>query len=364
MKTLMSNFPVWITHSVLWMLAMLIAGFLLARIWRRARKHGGWNAAMMKAAGLPMMIMIICLGTLQATLAPVEYFFDNWPEHLASWRTAILIIGSFWMLLRLASAAERLYEQKTNIGGMPVEPSVLLAGFRVARYIIIIIAVLTTMDSLGISISGLLAFGGIGGAVVAFAAKDTLSNFFSGIMIFTERPFVVGDWIRCPDVNVEGVVENIGWRITRLRTFDQRPLYVPNSMFSVNVIENPQRMKNRRIYEYCGLRYEDIGKMPVVLADIRTMLREHDRIDQNQIQMVGFDNYGESSLNFFIYTMTITTDWTHFHEIKENVLLKIAAIVEKHGAEFAFPTRTLHVASSDSIVAAQAISATASAAKK
>ena len=101
-------------------------------------------------------------------------------------------------------------------------------------------------------------------------------------------------------------------------------------------------MTNRRIYETMGLRYDDMNKMPAVLKDIRAMLGSHSDLDQTQIQMVNFDCYGDSSLNFFIYTMTRTTKWEEFHRIKEDILLQIAAIVAKHGAEFAFPTRTLH----------------------
>ena len=104
------------------------------------------------------------------------------------------------------------------------------------------------MQALGYSISGVLAFGGIGGIAVGFAAKDLLANFFGGLMIYLDRPFSVGDWIRSPDKNIEGTVEEIGWRLTRIRTFDKRPLYVPNSTFTQISVENPSRMLNRRIY--------------------------------------------------------------------------------------------------------------------
>ena len=107
------------------------------------------------------------------------------------------------------------------------------------------------------SVSGLLAFGGIGGIAVGFAAKDLLANFFGGLMIYLDRPFSVGDWIRSPDKEIEGTVEDIGWRLTRIRTFDKRPLYIPNSIFASISVENPSRMSNRRIYEKIGIRYDD-----------------------------------------------------------------------------------------------------------
>ena len=124
-----------------------------------------------------------------------------------------------------------------------------------------VLSALMVLQSLGVSVSGLLAFGGIGGIAVGFAAKDMLANFLGGLSIYLDRPFAVGDWIRSPDRSIEGTVEDIGLRVTRIRTFDQRPLYVPNSTFSSVSLENPSRMTNRRIYETIGVRYEDAGRV-------------------------------------------------------------------------------------------------------
>ena len=328
----------WLLESVFYV-AAIFAALALWRVLRRRRSANPDNPVYVINA--PVIFAVVGCGALQiletaaAEIPKIVFEADKL-------QTLVLIVSVFWMLLRLAAAAEKSFDRPLKINDATIDRSAVQAAFRVSRYAIIIVAALTAMDSLGFSISGLLAFGGIGGAIVAFAAQKTLSNFFSGMIIFTERPFSIGDWIRCPGTEVEGVVENIGWRTTQLRTFDHRPLYVPNALFSDNIIENPQRMTNRRIYETMGLRYDDIGKMAAVLADSRAMLRAHAGIDQSQIQMVNFDNYGESSLNFFVYAMTRTTKWAEFHEIKEDVLLQIAAIAQKHGAEFAFPTRTVH----------------------
>ena len=129
--------------------------------------------------------------------------------------------------------------------------------------------------------------------------------------------------------------------MTRIRTFDQRPLYVPNSVFSTVAIENPSRMLNRRIYETVGIRYDDIAVMADIVAAIKTMLNEHDDIDKGKTLMVNFVSLGPSSLDFFIYCFTRTTDWATYHGVKQDVLLKILHIIENHGAEVAFPTRTV-----------------------
>lgn len=333
---------IWLAEIGFYVLAVAIVLGLWGRVRKKAAARSDTTGAFISALGAPIILGVAGIGAQRV----IQTAADN-ISHIAfetdSFRPFIVIICFFWALMRLTAVAEKIYSRPLKISGANIDRGAVQATFRVARYIIIIVAGLTAMESLGFSISGLLAFGGIGGAIVAFAAQKTLSNFFSGMIIFTERPFSVGDWIRCPNTDVEGVVENIGWRTTRLRTFDHRPLYVPNALFSDSVIENPQRMTNRRIYETMGLRYDDISKMAAVLEEIREMLRAHPDIDQNQIQMVNFDSYGASSLNFFIYAMTRTIKWKEFHQIKEDILLQVAAIVSRHKAEFAFPTRTLHL---------------------
>ena len=143
-------------------------------------------------------------------------------------------------------------------------------------------------------------------------------------------------------------MEEIGWRLTMIRTFDKRPLYVPNSVFTSISVENPSRMENRRIYETIGIRYDDIAKMDVIIKDVRQMLSQHPEIDPGKTLIVNFNAFAQSSLDFFVYTFTRTTDWVRFHEIKQEILLKIAQIIASHGAEIAFPTSTIHLDRSDS----------------
>ncbi len=265
-------------------------------------------------------------------------------------RTHILTVAGTGLMLLAGWFCHRL------LGGIEVEllathrgardsdqRATISASTRLARIVVWVIVALTIMQSYGVSISGLLAFGGIGGIAVGFAAKDLLANFLGGLSIFLDRPFAVGDWIRSPDREIEGTVENIGWRMTLIRTFDQRPLYVPNAVFANVSVENPSRMRNRRIYETLGVRYADAHKMGVIVADVKAMLQNHADIDLERTLIVNFVSCGASSLDFFIYTFTKTTNWVEYHEIKQDVLLKILDIIERQDAEVAFPTRTLHL---------------------
>ena len=264
-------------------------------------------------------------------------------------------VAVVWLLVWFAIRFIRYIEEHIVIGreGEPkVDLTTARAVGKLLRASVLITGVLLVLQAFGFSISGVLAFGGIGGIAVGFAARDLLANFFGAIMVFLDRPFSVGDWVRSPDRDIEGTVEEIGWRLTRIRTFDKRPVYIPNAIFTSIVVENPSRMLNRRIYENIGIRYDDIGVMKPIVDDVKTMLKSHEAIDTRVTLMVNFVEFGPSSLDFFVYCFTKTTVWSEFHEVKQDVLLKIAQIIEAHGAEIAFPTQTLHLAAEPDVHAA------------
>lgn len=248
-----------------------------------------------------------------------------------------------WILIRFISFVEKNILHHGEARGKPVDQTTADAISQLLRVSVIITALLVGLQTLGFNISAILAFGGIGGIAVGFAAKDLLANFFGGMMIYLDRPFAVGDWIRSPDRNIEGTVVKIGWRLTNIITFDKRPLYVPNSLFASILVENPSRMSHRRIYETIGVRYDDVGKLPIIVSDVKDMLQAHPEIDQSQTMIINFNSFGPSSLDFFVYTFTRTTNWIKYHEVKQDVLFKINDVIAKHGAEIAFPTSTVHV---------------------
>ena len=265
--------------------------------------------------------------------------------------TALILILA-WIAQRALKGAEAELLSEHRGQRQSDDRATIRATLRLVRISLGIVVLLMVLQSLGVSVSGLLAFGGIGGIAVGFAARDLLANFLGGLSIYLDRPFTVGDWIRSPDREIEGTVEDIGWRMTRIRTFDQRPLYIPNSIFSSVAVENPSRMNNRRIYETMGIRYDDVGVMEKIVANVKAMLESHEAIDLNRTLMVNFVTCGPSSLDFFIYTFTKTTDWATFHAIKQDILLRVLAIIADEGAEVAFPTRTLLLESEPDATAA------------
>ena len=306
-----------------------------------------WDDALFKAAQGPLSWFILILGLIWAVQISDGYLdmvlFS--PANLDIIRQLTFIVLTMVFLVRFITLAEAriLDDLKSQTEGEQgrLDPTTLHALAKLTRLSVVISAVLVALPTLGIEITALLAFGGVGGIAVGFAAQDLLSNFFGGLMIYLDRPFAIGDWIRSPDREIEGTVESIGWRLTLVRTFDKRPLYVPNSVFAKLALENPSRMTNRRIYETIGIRYKDAAKMDQIVQDVHAMLRAHEEIDQDQTLIVNFTGYGKSSLDFFVYTFTKTTNWVKFHEIKQDVMLRIIRIVHEHQADFAFPTTTV-----------------------
>ena len=321
-----------------------IASHIIGALERKFSKtHTLWDDAVLHAIRRPVVAFVWLQGVYWA--AEVAHSYSS--AEIFKVNDTILELGFIWVLvwalLRAIKEVEEILVSPVKMK-KPMDYTTVNAVSKLSRAVIIITAVLIVMQSLGYSISGVLAFGGVGGIAVGFAAKDLLANFFGGLIIHLDRPFKVGDWIRSPDRNIEGTVEHIGWRLTTIRTFDKRPLYVPNATFTTIAVENPSRMTNRRIYETIGVRYADVNELAGIVEDIRTMLKNHDEIDTSQTLIVNFLAFNASSLDIMVYTFTKTTQWVRFHEIKQDVLLKISDIIEAHGAEVAFPTRTLHLA--------------------
>jgi MscS family membrane protein len=309
----------------------------LTHVIRRSRNR--WDDVTLNAFAVPINWLILIVGASWFADITARNFSAEIITSIPIARQLAALIVIAWGVWRFISGIEIKQLDKGN------DPTTVQLVGKITKLTLTILIILPVFQVLGISISGMLAFGGMGGLIVGMAAKDLLANFFGSIMIYLDRPFNIGDWIRSPDRSIEGTVEKIGFRLTVIRTFDKRPLYVPNSVFTNIAVENPSRMHNRRIKETIGIRYKDAKKLPIILDEVRDMLINHPDIDDTQTLIVNFDAFGASSLEFFIYTFTKTTNWIEFHHIKQKVMLQILNIIHDHDADCAFPTRTLHVES-------------------
>lgn len=289
-----------------------------------------------------LQIAVLCALVLiikqYTQMAIVDFHWNLIPARVVDFLAILAIVLIFMQQLFLL--IDRLEHDQVHKGKDVTSSRMVSRVFKITIFVVIM---LLFGEHFGMSLSGLLAFGGIGGIAIGLAGKDILSNFFSGVMLYFDRPFNIGDWICSPDRNIEGTVVEIGWRLTKITTFDHRPLYVPNSVFSTISVENPGRMTNRRIKTELTLRYGDADKVGAIVKDIRAMLHGHDGIDGSQTLLVYFNEFGDSSLNIMVYCFTKTVVWAEWLAIQEEVYLKIIDIVHSHGGDFAFPSRTVYL---------------------
>ncbi len=338
----------WVLQVFVVVFATLIAGFVVKLVLRRIEaktEHtkNPWDNALIGALRKPAHVLVWIVGIAFA----IEIIEQETDVAIFGAIEPIRDVGIIatitWFLVRFIKNAERNLVAAREAEGKEIDYTTVDAVTKLLRLSVIITGTLVALQTLGFSVSGVLAFGGIGGIAVGFAAKDLLANFFGGLMIYLDRPFAVGDWIRSPDRDIEGTVEQIGWRLTRIRTFNSRPLYVPNATFTSIAVENPSRMEHRRIWETIGVRYDDATKVGKIVEDVNEMLNAHPEIQTDRTLMVNLITFGPSSLDFFIYCFTRTKVWAEFHRVKQDVLLKILDIIDEHGAEVAFPTSTIHI---------------------
>jgi len=338
---------VWMVQVFVVVLLTALVSFIVKRLLSKLAKKVGmtknlWDDIIFTAMARPAGWII----WLQGLSIVADVILAQTESAIFSYAGSVRDIGVLlcvtWFVLGIIRGAEEMYIASSE----QMDKTTAEAVGKLLRLVVFITTGLVILQTLGYSISGVLAMGGVGGIAIGFAAKDLLANFFGGLIVYLDRPFAVGDWIRSPDREIEGTVEKIGWRVTEIRNFQSQPMYVPNSVFTTIIVENPSRMKNRRLYETIGLRYSDLTNMDKVVSEVEAMLKQHEAIDANGTMMVNFNKFGASSLDFFIYCFTHTTRWVEFHEIKQDVMLRIAEIIKANHAEIAFPTSTIHLADS------------------
>jgi len=304
-----------------------------------------WDAPLLNALVSPAKVFVWVLGItllIQLFAALIGYTNIIAPSHsIRNLSFAIIVV---WFVLRFIKNMENDYTQPNHRKHTrKYDKTTVHAVCQISRILTVLIALLIYLQTIDINISAVLAFGGAGGLIAGLAAKDLLSNFFGGLMIYLDRPFSVGDWIRSPDRDIEGYVEYIGWRLTRIRTPSKRPLYVPNGLFSTISVENPSRMSNRQIKTHIGIRYDDAEKISTIQQEIEKMIREDEDIDLRKSVIVRFDQFSPSALELLIHCFTKTTKRADYMLTQQRIFLKAIAIIEKLGAKCAFPTSTLHI---------------------
>ena len=207
---------------------------------------------------------------------------------------------------------------------------------------IIILACFFISSALNLDLSALFAFGGISGIIIGLAAQETISNFFSGLILLTQKPFNVGDVIRNRSNDMMGTVMEIGWYRSVVNSFDNRKLYIPNNQLNSAVIENITSQSTRRFNFRFGVRYDDWKQIPNIRDQLLAYFKADKDISQDSTLLVRTSDLGDFSINIQVICHTLQTDYANYMEHNERILLAILEIVEKNGAEIAFPTQVYY----------------------
>jgi MscS family membrane protein len=338
----------WITYAiatlVLTMIAHVVIDKVLSTVKKRLNRKSIFIKAFIKAIISPIkaMIWLVGISVIFIVLLDKINLLKILP-HLQDLPKVGSTIIFTWAIIKFINLFSKAYVDRNVQNDIAVDVTLVHAFSQLAVILTGIFSLLIIMQILSIPMAGILAFGGIGGAGVALAAKDMLANFFGGMIIYVDRPFGVGDWIRSSDKNIEGIVEYIGWRVTKIQTFEKRPLYIPNGVFLTISVENPSQMTNRRIKTIVGVRYEDVSKINFITKDIQAMLETHPDIDNTLPTIATLTEFGASSLNILVSTYTTKVKSVDFYPLQHEIMLKLLDIVAKHGAECAFPTQTIHI---------------------
>ncbi|PJF44498.1 MAG: hypothetical protein CUN55_03730, partial [Phototrophicales bacterium] len=270
-------------------------------------------------------------------------FNDQVSNLISGISTSLIAVTFFWGVYRLVDvfADEVVLIAQTNDR---LDTNIIRFGRQLTKALIIIFAFVIVVDRLGYNLNGLLAGLGLGGLAVALAAQEALSNLVGYFAIVADSPFAVGDFIVTEKAS--GTVEHIGFRSTRIRQLDQSLVLVPNSILASSPITNWTRLSKRRLDMNLGLTYNTKpDQLLSVVQEIRNMLENHPRVLVKDSVFVQFFNFNESSLDLRIICYINEPNWGLFHAIKEDIYIRMMQILDEHGVEIAFPTRTIVIES-------------------
>jgi MscS family membrane protein len=212
---------------------------------------------------------------------------------------------------------------------------------KTVKVFIVAFGVIYGAQNLKINIVPLITGLGIGGLAFAFAAKDTVENFFGSIAVILDRPFEVGDWVLIGDV--EGTVEELGFRSTRVRTFYNSQVTIPNATLVRANVDNYGRRTYRRWKTYIGVQYDTPPEKLLAFTEgIRELVRCHPYTRKDYYQ-VWCNDFGDSSLNILLYIFHLVPDWATELRERERLFVDIVRLADRLGVQFAFPTRTVHL---------------------
>ena len=259
---------------------------------------------------------------------------------------SLIALMLFWAIFRSIDPLSSLMDRGIEMMGS-VSMRDTMKGFfvKLGKFIVVVLGIAAVFQEWGFNVAAVLGSLGLVGMAVALGAKDFIANLFAGLTIFLDRMFEKGNWIRTTDI--DGIVEDIGFRATKIRRFDKALVTIPNARLAGEALINFSRMTNRRIYWTIGVEYRTTKEqLHRIIKDILAYLKECEDFETNPALTKTFvfvDSFGASSIDIMVYCFTKSTVWGEWLACKERLGYKIKDIVEGHGTAFAFPSTSLYV---------------------
>ena len=331
-----------IIFLIFYVLRRLFARFIISKLNKLvSRTSNKIDNTVVEVIEGPLKFLPIVLGFFIAT-SYIELSIEV-QDFIDLLNRTLITVFIFWLLHQLVipfSYIIKNFEDKIS------KPLVnwTLKGLEI---IIIVLGIVAVLELWGIKVGPVIAGLGLFGVAVALGAQDLFKNLISGIMILMEKRFTIGDVILVSN-EVEGVVEQIGFRSTLVRRFDSTPVMIPNYKFAEQSVTNYSRRHHRRIRWLIGLEYKtDVGQLKKIRDQISTLIKENKDFAKNENSgfFVRIDSFSDSSIDMLVQAFTFTNDWSEFLKIKEELAVSIIEIVESNKAGFAFPSQSLYVES-------------------
>lgn len=286
-------------------------------------------------------ILFVVIGVYIFTLMITESLGWNIISILNKLLISSLIILFALGLLKIAGNSNDFLFKASFKYDIKVNTVLIPTIIKAIKFLIVAFMIIQIASIWGLDVNAFITGIGLSGVVIALAAKDFAANMMSGVIIFLDSPFTIGDWIKCNEL--EGIVEEISFRSTRIRTFDKVLISVPNSVLANEPIFNFNKRKLRRVIMDIGLNYNtSVEKLQTCSKKIKDILINNNGIDNEGIA-VNFDKFGESSLNISIYFFINKTSFNEYMDVKESINYEIMKVLMEEEIEVAFPSSTVYL---------------------
>lgn len=327
---------------IIWLLRRVLAWLILRplRLLSRYTRNDIESIVTQAVVG-PSRYLVVALG-VSITTYVVDFGADL--NHFASQLVrTLVIIAIFHAIYNVVSLIAITPNSVLRFTGLVIEPRLLPFVRIVVQVVVFVMAIVIVLQEWGYNVTGIVASFGLVGLAFSLAAQDTISNMFGFTAIVSDNPFTVGDFIVTKDV--EGHVEHVGVRSTRIRRLDQAYVTVPNNMLTNAAVFNWSRLKRRRVDFILGLTYQTTSQQMRMLLDrLRQMLKTRPHVDPDSV-IVHFVRFGDSSLDIRIICYVAITDWAAWTAEQEQINLAIMEVVENLGLSIAFPSSSIYIES-------------------